>query len=65
MMKIKILICFWRKYNYIRVGKGYSELDITNRKSDNTNFILADKNTNEVIRLVNITFACTIQDCGI
>ena len=52
---------FEENLNYIQVGKGYLEFDIRMRKIDNTNFIVANDNTIEVIRLPKIAFAYTIH----
>ena len=41
------------------------EFDIRTRKANNTNFVVADDNTNEVIRLVSIENAYTIHDARI
>ena len=51
--------------NYVQVGNGYLEFEIKVRKTDNSNFIFADDNGNEVIRLVNYVFALTIHDARV
>ena len=53
---------FGENLNSLQVGNGHLEVDILTRKADNTNFIGNNDNTNEVIRLVNITFAYTNHD---
>ena len=61
----QIKFYFGENHNFIQVGNGYLEFDIRIRKSDNANFIVANDNTNEVIRLVNNAFAYTIHDARI
>ena len=47
------------------MGNGYLKFDIKIRKADNTNFIVADDNTNEIIGSVNKVFAYTLNDARI
>ena len=54
---------FGENHNLIQVGNGYLEVDIKITKNGNTNLI--DKNTNEIIRLVNNAFAYTIHDARV
>ena len=51
--------------NFIQVGIGYLEFDIRSRKANNTNFIVAADNTNEIIRSVNNALAYIIHDARI
>ena len=53
---------FRENHKFIKVGNGNLEFDIKIRKDDNTNFIVANDNTNEVIRLVNNAFFYIIYD---
>ena len=61
----QIKFYFGENHNFIQIGNGYLEFDIRIRKNDNVDFIVANNNTNEVIRLVNNAFAYTIHDARI
>ena len=61
----KIKFFFGETPNYIQIGSGYLKFGIFVRKADNTNFIVAVDNTNEVIRFVSTAFAYTIHDARI
>ena len=61
----QIKFYFGENHNFIQVGNGYLEFDIRVRKRNNAIFIVADNNTNEIIRLVNNAFAYTIHDARI
>ena len=63
--KSQIKFYFGENHNFIQVGNGYLEFDIRVRRVNNANFIVADDNTNELIRLVNNAFAYTIHDARI
>ena len=61
----KTKFCFGETPNFIQVGWGYLKFGIFVRKADNTNFIVAVDNTNEVIRFVSTAFAYTFHDARI
>ena len=61
----QIKFYFGENHNFIQVGNGYLEFDIRIRKNDKADFIVANDNTNEVIRLVNNAFAYTMHDARI
>ena len=51
--------------DYIHVGIGYREVEVKVRNTDNSIFILADDNTNEIIRLFDYAFAITLHEARI
>ena len=61
----QIKFYFGVNHKYIQVANGYLEFDIRVRRVNNADFIVADDNTNELIRLINNAFAYTIHDARI
>ena len=60
-----IKLFFGENPDYKQVGCEYLEFEMKNRKVDNTNFFVADDNTNEVIRLVSNASAFTLKGARI
>ena len=61
----QIKFYFGENHNFVQVGNGYLEFNLKVRKAINAKFIVAENNTNELIRLVNNAFAYTIHDAKI
>ena len=60
-----IKIFLGENITFIKVCCGYLEFDMNIRKPDNTNFVVADDKTKEVIQLVNYAFSYTSHDARI
>ena len=57
----QVMFFFGECLNYIQVVDGYLDFEIKVRKTNITILVVADDNTNDVIRLVNDAFASTVQ----
>ena len=56
---------FGENLNWKQVRNSFFGIDTSFRKTDKTNFVVADDNTKEITRLVNVEFAYTIHDASI
>ena len=62
----QIKFYFGENHNFIQVGNGYLEFDIRIRRANDNNFDIGAAPANQdIIRLVNNAFACTIHDARI